>query len=104
MKKFAIYQLPEDNAKIRDLSFLNCDEIAEFSDEFELVGTIDANNINDVFRKGNGMCTEEEFGDVHSFDTMHSVSVGDIILDIEEDRYLVVARFGFEPIDMKEAA
>ena len=33
---------------------------------------------------------------------MHSVSVGDIIQDVIDNKTFVVANYGFEEIDMKE--
>jgi hypothetical protein len=35
---------------------------------------------------------------------MHSVSVGDIVHNLDTDETFVVARFGFEKITMKEVA
>lgn len=102
MTRFAVYQLPFENPMIRELSFLNCDEVAEISDQFELVARVDARSLDQVFRIGNFVCKEDETL-IQILGEMHSISVGDIIQDMDEDRYFVVARFGFEPIEMKEA-
>lgn len=104
MIKYAIYQLPEDNAKIRDMFFMSNEEITEISDQYELVGTIEAENLNQVFRIGNFECNADELARVNSFDTMHSISVGDIIHNLESNETWIVGRYGFDRFEMKEVA
>ena len=96
--KFAIYQLPEDNAKIRDMYFLSPAEIEAISDEYDLVGTVDAKSLDDVFQIGN---TEHELIDMVA--EMRSISVGDIIHNLTTNETHVVDRIGFVKINMKEA-
>jgi hypothetical protein len=106
MTTYAIYQIPEDTPMnlIRDISFFTPAEVEAVSDQHEFVGTIEAKNLNQVFRIGNFECTGDELDQVKSLPTMRSVSVGDIIHNLETDETHVVARFGFEKITMKEAA
>lgn len=104
MTKYAIYQLPEDNSRIRDMFFMSNMEIMEISDQYELVGTIEADNLNQVFRIGNFECNAEELARVNSFDTMHSISVGDIIHNLHSGETWIVGRYGFDRFEMKVAA
>ena len=103
MTKYAVYQLPETNAKIRDLSFLNPLEIEAISDEFELVARVDARTLDEVFRIGN-FIVEEDLSLIDMVAEMHSISVGDIIHNLETDETHVVDRIGYVKINMKEAA
>lgn len=99
MAKFAIYQLPETSASIRDLYFLKPHEIEAISDEYELVGYTEAADLNGVFFNGN-----VDRKAVTVLGDMHSVSVGDIIHDLDTDCTHVVERYGFARIMMKECA
>ena len=98
MKRFALFQLPEESKFIRDLYFMDSNEIAAISDEYRMVALIDGKTLDDVFTIGN-IGPEEKIERVES---MHSVSVGDIIQDVIDNKTFVVAKFGFEEIDMKE--
>jgi hypothetical protein len=40
---------------------------------------------------------------LNGLNPMHSVSVGDIIQDVIDDKTFVVAKYGFEEINMKES-
>jgi len=102
MTKFAVYQLPFENPKIRDLSFLKPTEVEAISDEFELVAQVDARSLDQVFRIGNFVSKEDETL-IQVLGDMHSISVGDIIHNLETDETHVVARYGFDKINMKEA-
>jgi hypothetical protein len=99
MNRYAIFQLSDENPKIRDMYFLNSSEIEEISDEYELVGIIRAKNLEQAFTIGNVWAKDriEIVGD------MRSVSVGDILQNLETGETVVVARVGFEKIEMKEA-
>ncbi len=97
MKRFAVFQLPEESKFIRDLYFMSAKEIAEISDEYRMVALIDGKTLNDVFEIGN-IGPESS---IERIEPMHSVSVGDIIQDVIEDKTFVVAKYGFEEIDMK---
>jgi hypothetical protein len=98
MKRFALFQLPEESKFIRDLYFMDSNEIAAISDEYRMVALIDGKTLDDVFTIGN-IGPESSIERVES---MHSVSVGDIIQDVIDDKTFVVAKYGFEEIDMKE--
>ena len=102
MNQYAVYQLPEGSKFIRDLYFMNAKEIAEISDEYEFVARIDARSLDEVFRIGNFVCLEDETLR-QVFGSMHSISVGDIIHNLDTDTAHVVAKYGFEEINMKES-
>ena len=99
MKRFAVFQLPEESKFIRDLYFMSAKEIAEISDEYRMVALVNAKTLDDVFTVGN-IGPESKIERVES---MHSVSVGDIIQDVIDDKTFVVAKYGFEEINMKES-
>lgn len=98
MTKFALYQVPFENDLIRDIRFMNPIEIEAVSDQYELVATVEANSLEGVFHFGN--MKREMFNVVGD---MVSVSVGDIIHNLETDETHVVDRIGFVKINMKEA-
>ena len=98
MKRFALFQLPEESKFIRDLYFMDANEIAAISDEYRMVALIDGETLDDVFSIGN-MGPESK---IERVEPMHSVSVGDIIQDVIDNKTFVVAKFGFEEILMKE--
>jgi hypothetical protein len=100
MKRFALFQLPEESKFIRDLYFMNSKEIAEISDEYRMVALINGKTLDDVFTIGN-IGPESS---IERVEPMHSVSVGDIIQDVIDGKTYVVAKYGFEEIDMKEVA
>jgi hypothetical protein len=60
--------------------------------------SLDAKTLDDVFTVGN-IGPESKIERVES---MHSVSVGDIIQDVIDNKTFVVAKYGFEEINMKE--
>lgn len=100
MADYAIYQLSNDNPKIRDLSFMDSKEIEEISDEYDFVASIRADSLNDVFRIGNFVSPEDdEFRAV--IGPMRSISVGDIINNVYTGETFVVARYGFDKINFK---
>jgi hypothetical protein len=99
MKRFALFQLPEESKFIRDLYFMDANEIAAISDEYRMVALIDGETLDDVFSIGN-IGPESK---IERVEPMHSVSVGDIIQDVIDNKTFVVAKFGFEEILMKEA-
>jgi len=104
MMNFALYQLPETSTKIRDLYFLSPSEIKEISDEYELVATGQADSLSEVFSIGNGQFPRGHRGGwMKSVQPRRSVSVGDIIHDLDTDCMHVVARYGFDRIVMKES-
>ena len=102
MNQYAIFQLSDENPKIRDMYFMNAKEVEAISDEYDFVAAIKAKSLDDVFRIGNFVYEDDaQFRAV--IGQMRSISVGDIIQCIETNETVVVARFGFEKIDMKEA-
>ena len=105
MTKFAVYQLPFENENTRELSFMSALEIEEISDQYLLVAHIDAQSYDDVFRISN-CCGEDPKLEtlIDRAEPMHSVSVGDILHNLETDETVVVVNYGFAKIYMKEAA
>lgn len=101
---FAVYQLPETSASIRDLYFLKPAEIEAISDEYELVAIGQADSLSEVFSLGNGQPSGHRGGWMRSEKPRRSVSVGDIIHDLDTDCTHVVERYGFARIMMKEVA
>jgi hypothetical protein len=53
INRFAVYQLSDENPKIRDMYFMSTEEIEAISDEYDLVGMIDANDLEQAFTVGN---------------------------------------------------
>ena len=105
MMNFAVYQLPEDSSSIRDLYFLKPSEIEAISDEYELVAIGQADSLDEVFSLGNGQPSGHRGGWMRSEKwPRRSVSVGDIIHDLDTDCTHVVERYGFARIVMKEVA
>lgn len=102
MQRYAVYQLPFENPKIRDLSFMDPLEIEAISDEYEVVATVDARSLDEVFRIGN-FVSEADSTLIEVVGEMHSISVGDIIHNLETDETHVVDKIGFVMINMKEA-
>ena len=101
MSRYAVYQLPFENPKIRDLSFMNPLEIEAISDEFEVVATVDARSLDEVFRIGN-FVSERDRTLIEVLGEMHSISVGDIIHNLVTDETHVVDKIGYVMINMKE--
>lgn len=99
MKRFVLFQLPEESKFIRDLYFMDSNEITAISDEYRMVALIDGKTLDDVFTIGN-IGPESS---IERVEPMHSVSVGDIIQDVIDNKTFVVAKYGFEEIDMKES-
>lgn len=98
MQKFAIYQLSDENPKFRELYFVEAKDIEEFSDEYDLVGLVSAHSFDQVFGIGNMQRSRIEV-----VGEMRSVSVGDILVNLTTGETVVVAKFGFDKITMKEA-
>jgi len=103
INQFAVYQLSDENPKIRDMYFMTSEEIAEISDEYDLVARIDGRSLDEVFRIGNFVCPEDDTLR-QVFGSMRSISVGDIIHNLDTDETFVVAKYGFDEINMKESA
>ena len=101
--RYAIYQLPFENENVRDLSFMTVSEIERISDQFEFVAVIEARDLNHVFAISN-TCGEDPKMEtlIERVLPMHSISVGDIIHNLETDETWVVANYGFDLITMKE--
>lgn len=103
MKRYAIYQLPFENEKSRDLFFMKPKQIEAISDEFELVAFVDADDKEVCFRIAN-FVYEQDRELIEMVAPMHSMSTGDIVHDLVTDETFVCASFGFEKINMKEVA
>ena len=97
--KYALYQVPFENDLIRDIRFMNPLEIEAVSDQFELVATVEADSLDQVFHYGN--MQRSKFNVVGE---MVSISVGDIIENLETGETHVVDNIGFVKIYMKVGA
>ena len=71
----------------------------EFAKHYDAVCGIDAEDLEEVFHIGN-MGPEEK---INRIAPMHSISVGDVVVDMIGDAYIVDS-FGFEKIDFDEVA
>lgn len=102
--RYAIYQLPFENENSRDLSFMEASQIEEISDQYEFVAIIEARDLNHVFAISN-CCSEDPKLEtlIERVQEMHSISVGDIIHNLETDETWVVSNYGFDLINMKES-
>lgn len=98
-RPFAVYQVPFENDLIRDVGFMSAEQIAEVSDQYELVGTVDAVDLEQVFFYGNMQRSKFTV-----LGEMVSVSVGNIIEDVASGKTFVVEMMGFKQITMKETA
>lgn len=65
------------------------------SEEYKKVAEIKAESLDEAFAVGN-IGPEEN---IKCFAPMHSVSVGDILVDVVTDEIFAVAPYGFEKID-----
>ena len=98
-KTYAVFQVPFENDLIRDIRFMNPLEVEAVSDQFELVGTVEASGPEEVFFFGNMQRSKFTV-----LGEMVSVSVGDIIHNLETDETHVVDNIGFVKITMREVA
>lgn len=98
--RFAVYQLPFENDNAREMYFMTPEQIEEISDQYELVAIFDARDLEHVFLISNSGLYESLIERVQD---MHSVSVGDIIHNLDTDETHVVADVGFRKINMKES-
>jgi len=112
MKKFSIYQIT-DQSNLKDPvngymastfmygmgNVVTAELIATWYQEglYELVAFIDANDLDDMYRVGNIGPAEQ----ITRIGRPHSLSVGDIIVD-EDDEIYVVAPIGFEKLNIEE--
>ena len=96
INRFAVYQLNSDDARMRDMYFMSAEQIVAITDDYELVATIDANELEQAFTVGN-IGAEARINRVAP---MRSVSVGDILEDLVTGKTYVVASFGFDGINM----
>lgn len=105
MTRYAIYQLPSESKHMRDLFFMKPSQIEAISDEYEIVAVLKAKSLDEVFTIGNfiGVDSESSESRFEFLTKMRSVSVGDIIHDMDVDCTFVVERFGFARIMMKES-
>ena len=77
---------------------LNVNKLTE--NVYKHTGSIDANNLDEVFHIGNTDRSKVETTDI----PFVSVSVGDLILDTETLETNIVARYGFTPVNVREIA
>lgn len=102
MSTYLVYQLPFENENSRELSFMTEKQIEEISDQFELVARVDARSMDEVFRIANFVC-EEDSSLIEVVGKMHSLSVGDIVVNLDTDESFVCANYGWKKIEMKES-
>lgn len=101
--KFAIYQLPFENANSRELTFMSVKQVESISDQFELVAIIEARSRDHAFYISNCSGMEPELETlIDRIQPMHSMSVGDIVHDLETDECFLVRPVGWAKITMKE--
>jgi hypothetical protein len=104
MNTYLVYQLPSENPKMRDLFFMEPEQIEAISDEFEVVAEVNGSGLDEVFRLGNFMGDDAEITEnVKMVAPMRSVSVGDIIVSNYTGYAYVVTADDFVAIEMKEA-
>ena len=92
-----VYQIKDQKAIYPDVSFMY--GIGKFQpkdhlDKYVHVADLDCDTLNDAFEIGN-IGPEEKYT---RYNSMHSVSVGDLLVDDQADTY-IVANFGFEQIN-----
>jgi len=98
--RFSVYQVDTDvNQELwRDLICFgsDCYDMSMF-DKFNLVATVDASNLDQVFMLMNAW---NDFDAVHILQDqrVHSLSIGDIVFDRETATYYMVDRLGFTEI------
>lgn len=101
--KYTVYQinLSDDQYKVHREAYLNTifkpteNAIIKARDLYKRVAEITADSLNQVFEIGN---VGPEFN-IKRIAPMHSISVGDVILDENGDAFFV-APFGFKSIDI----
>ena len=105
MQRYAIYQLPFENANSRDVYFMSPEEIEAISDQYEFVGIIDGLSVDHVFETSN--CLEfmpERESLIERVGEMSSLSVGDIVHNLTTDVTYLCLDCGWATINMKETA
>ena len=78
----------------RDVKFFGSEKFtADMMPLFKLVATVEANNLDDVFHIGN-VCRDK----MNVFHQMHSISIGDIIVDQDTNKSYMVDPEGFTEV------
>lgn len=105
-KQFAVYQLPFENHHSRDISFMSQKEVEAITDHFEMVAVIEAHTRDHAFYISNSSSEEPGLESLINRITpkMHSMSVGDIVHDLETGECFLVRPVGWAKITMKEYA
>ena len=86
----------------RDVKFSGSEKyVPSMSEYFEIAATLEAKDLDDVFKIGNVGPTELV---VRHIDRMHSVSIGDIIENVETGECFMVDPEGFTEIEFLEVA
>jgi len=101
MTQYTVLQI-QDNDILRntDIMFRPTKELVEsLSMEYATVALIDATSLENVFLVGN---SEELESRIQRFQEMRSISVGDVIHNLETDEMFYVDRVGFKPCELKE--
>lgn len=101
MSKYTVHQLPFEHSLKRDMGFLEAFQYEELSDEYVLVGLIQAKTLDEAFRIGNFVC-EDDRQLIEFTGEMHSISTGDILCSVETGDCYVCMAHGWDKIEMKE--
>ena len=101
MTQYTVLQI-QDNDILRntDIMFRPTKELVEsLSMEYSTVALVDATSLENVFLVGNSDQLETR---IQRFQEMRSISVGDVIHNLETDEMFYVDRVGFKPCELKE--
>lgn len=99
--RFAVLQIDNDDIlRNTDIMFRPTKELVEsLSMEYSIVAIIDGTSLDNVFMIGN---VGEYESLIERLQDMRSISVGDVIHNLETDEMFCVDRIGFFPVELKE--
>ena len=101
MTRYCVLQIQEDDVlRNTEIMFRPTRELVEsLSMEYATVAAIDARSLDEVYLIGNCGMYETK---IERFQEMRSISVGDVIHNLETDEMFYVDRVGFMPCELKE--
>lgn len=100
-REAAIEKFPEYEAYMSVMMKGSSGFSEEYSEYYTPVARIDARSMDEAFRIGNFVC-EEDRTLIQVFGTMSSISVGDILHNVETDETFMVDSVGFSPVKFVE--
>ena len=104
MTRYCVLQIQEDDVlRNTEIMFRPTRELVEsLSMEYATVAAIDARSLDEVYLIGN--CGMHDMYEtlIERFQEMRSISVGDVIHNLETDEMFYVDRVGFMPCELKE--